>query len=224
MGKTILVTGAAGFIGSHTAATLIARGDQVVGLDNLNDYYDPARKRSNLEEIKASGDGGLFSFVEGDIRDRSLVRDLFARHQFGAVAHLAAMAGVRVGQLYKDLHAELTHLPYPPSADTPARRALVEGALRLRYAVLLNSAEAMLKSTVALVERTGEGASWAERAQAALIELTEARLAEEKALAALPYSRAQLEEALKKLSESSPSQAGQPTKAGPKAGAAGRDQ
>ena len=47
-GKAILVTGAAGFIGSHTAQTLIERGDKVVGIDNLNDYYDPARKRANL--------------------------------------------------------------------------------------------------------------------------------------------------------------------------------
>lgn len=49
--KTILVTGAAGFIGSHAAVALLARGDVVVGLDNLNDYYDPQRKRSNLAEI-----------------------------------------------------------------------------------------------------------------------------------------------------------------------------
>ena len=48
MGKTILVTGVAGFIGSHIAQTLLVRGDTVVGLDNLNDYYDPARKRANL--------------------------------------------------------------------------------------------------------------------------------------------------------------------------------
>ena len=96
-GKTILVTGAAGFIGSHTAQTLIERGDRVVGLDNLNDYYDPARKRANLQELAAlPGAAKSFTFVEGDIRDRALVGKLFAEHGFTAVAHLAAMAGVRV--------------------------------------------------------------------------------------------------------------------------------
>jgi UDP-glucuronate 4-epimerase len=96
-GKTILVTGAAGFIGSHTAATLIERGDKVVGIDNLNAYYDPARKRANLQELAAlPGADQSFTFVEGDIRDRGLLEKLFTEHGFTAVAHLAAMAGVRV--------------------------------------------------------------------------------------------------------------------------------
>jgi UDP-glucuronate 4-epimerase len=95
--KTILVTGAAGFIGSHTAVALLERGDRVVGLDNLNDYYDPARKRANLVEIGGTpGATERFTFIEGDIRDRDLVRSLFAKQGFTAVAHLAAMAGVRV--------------------------------------------------------------------------------------------------------------------------------
>jgi UDP-glucuronate 4-epimerase len=94
--KTILVTGAAGFIGSHTVTRLLARGDHVVGLDNLNDYYDPRRKRENLEEVRRiAGTAASFEFVEGDIRDRPLVEELFRRHQPAAVAHLAAMAGVR---------------------------------------------------------------------------------------------------------------------------------
>ena len=96
-GKTILVTGAAGFIGSHTTAKLIERGDKVVGIDNLNDYYDPARKRANLRELAGlPGADRSFTFVEGDIRDRTLLNQLFAEHGFTAVAHLAAMAGVRV--------------------------------------------------------------------------------------------------------------------------------
>ncbi|HEY4105135.1 MAG TPA: SDR family NAD(P)-dependent oxidoreductase, partial [Polyangiaceae bacterium] len=94
--RTILVTGAAGFIGSHTAERLLQRGDHVVGLDNLNDYYDPARKRSNLEEVRATAEqGGAFTFIEGDIRDRALLEQLFSRHEFIGVVHLAAMAGVR---------------------------------------------------------------------------------------------------------------------------------
>lgn len=96
-GRLILVTGAAGFIGSHAAIAFIERGDRVVGLDNLNDYYDPARKRANLAEISATpGAAECFTFIEGDIRDRALVRRLFSEWSFTAVAHLAAMAGVRV--------------------------------------------------------------------------------------------------------------------------------
>jgi len=90
----VLVTGAAGFIGSHTANRLAERGDQVVGLDNFNDYYDPARKRANWGEVVGSGARNV-TLVEGDVRDRELVQSLFAEHAFDAVAHLAAMAGVR---------------------------------------------------------------------------------------------------------------------------------
>lgn len=94
--RTFLVTGAAGFIGSHTAETLLSRGDHVVGLDNLNDYYDPARKRENLAEVRTSApEGARFDFVEGDLRDRALLESLFRTRRFDAVIHLAAMAGVR---------------------------------------------------------------------------------------------------------------------------------
>ena len=109
MSKTMLVTGAAGFIGSHTTCALLARGDKVVGLDNLNDYYDPQRKRANLAEIRRSPGGqDRFTFVQGDIRDRALLADLFQQHTFDAIAHLAAMAGVRVSiedpHLYFDVN------------------------------------------------------------------------------------------------------------------------
>jgi UDP-glucuronate 4-epimerase len=95
--QRILVTGAAGFIGSHTAEALVRRGDQVVVFDNLNDYYDPARKRKNLTEVQqiARARSGSFDFVEGDIRDRKLVRELVGSG-FDAIVHLAAMAGVRI--------------------------------------------------------------------------------------------------------------------------------
>lgn len=105
----VLVTGAAGFIGSHVAEALLKRGDTVVGLDNLNDYYDPARKRANLAEItgdKPEREG--FTFVEGDVRDWELVGRLFAQHRFDTVIHLAAMAGVRASidapQTYYDVN------------------------------------------------------------------------------------------------------------------------
>jgi UDP-glucuronate 4-epimerase len=95
--KTFLVTGAAGFIGSHTVEALLRRGDRVVGLDNLNDYYDPERKRANVEEVRtASPDPAAYVFLQGDIRDRKLLERLFETHSFEAVIHLAAMAGVRI--------------------------------------------------------------------------------------------------------------------------------
>ena len=92
MKSPVLVTGAAGFIGSHVVECLAARGRRVVGLDNLDPYYDPAMKRRNLESL-----AGLpgFAFVEGDIRDVALVRKLFGEHGVGEVVHLAAKAGVR---------------------------------------------------------------------------------------------------------------------------------
>lgn len=110
MGKNVLVTGCAGFIGSHAAQALLGRGDVVVGLDNLNDYYDPARKRANLAEARQAigGAQGRFIFVEGDVRDPGLVRELFAGREFAAVLHLAAMAGVRASvedpQRYYDVN------------------------------------------------------------------------------------------------------------------------
>jgi UDP-glucuronate 4-epimerase len=109
VGRTYLVTGCAGFIGSHTCDALIARGDTVVGLDNLDPYYSPARKRANIEEIRsAPGAAERFTFVEGDIRDRDLLRTLFDTHAIDGIAHLAAMAGVRISveqpHLYVDVN------------------------------------------------------------------------------------------------------------------------
>lgn len=95
MTRTHLVTGVAGFIGSHTAVALLARGDRVIGLDNFNDYYSPERKRKNLSEIAAEAPTAGFELVEGDLRDRTLLARLFAEHRFDSVLHLAAMAGVR---------------------------------------------------------------------------------------------------------------------------------
>lgn len=105
----ILVTGAAGFIGSHVSLFLLARGDEVVGLDNLNDYYDVNLKHSRLKRIDAYLDGSLsedfpypetskkgsFTFVEIDVADREGMETLFAEQKFDKVVHLAAQAGVR---------------------------------------------------------------------------------------------------------------------------------
>ena len=87
-----LVTGAAGFIGFHVARQLLAEGRSVVGLDSLNDYYDPALKQSRLNILR---EDSRFSFVHADLADRHATRELFAKHRFPAVIHLAAQAGVR---------------------------------------------------------------------------------------------------------------------------------
>ncbi len=87
-----LVTGAAGFIGYHVSEKLLARGDEVVGFDNLNPYYDPALKHARLERLRLHPN---FSFVHGDISDRGAVEALFASEGFERVIHLAAQAGVR---------------------------------------------------------------------------------------------------------------------------------
>ncbi len=97
----LLVTGAAGFIGSHLAETLAKRGDEVVGLDNFNDYYDPTKKRRNAARLSQYAN---FRMVEGDIRDRQAMFDLFAAEKFQAVGHLAGMAGVRHAMKYPELY------------------------------------------------------------------------------------------------------------------------
>ena len=90
--QTILVTGAAGFIGFHVTRQLLAEGRHVVGLDNLNNYYDPALKWSRLEVLRADS---RFSFVQIDLADRPSMADLFAKRRFPPVIHLAVQAGVR---------------------------------------------------------------------------------------------------------------------------------
>ncbi|NDJ86345.1 MAG: NAD-dependent epimerase/dehydratase family protein [Chloroflexi bacterium] len=101
---TTLVTGGAGFIGSHLAASLLQRGEAVVILDNFNDYYDPALKRRNIAQLGAPSH---LQVIEGDIRDRELVRDIFRQHSISRVAHLAAMANVRVSVSNPHLYADV---------------------------------------------------------------------------------------------------------------------
>jgi UDP-glucuronate 4-epimerase len=88
----ILVTGAAGFIGMHVSRVLLDRGDQVVGLDNLNDYYDVQLKLDRLALLEPSP---AFRFVKLDVADRAGMEALFAAEKFDRVVHLAAQAGVR---------------------------------------------------------------------------------------------------------------------------------
>ena len=88
----VLVTGAAGFIGSALSIRLLERGDEVVGIDNLNDYYDVNLKLARLEPLR---DHKRFKFIKLEISDREEVADLFIREKFQRVMHLAAQAGVR---------------------------------------------------------------------------------------------------------------------------------
>jgi len=90
--QTILVTGAAGFIGFHVARRLLVQGRNVVGLDNLNSYYDPALKEARLNVLR---EDSRFSFVHLDLSDRAAIKSLFAQYRFPIVIHLAAQAGVR---------------------------------------------------------------------------------------------------------------------------------
>jgi UDP-glucuronate 4-epimerase len=88
----VLVTGAAGFIGMHVSQILLARGDSVVGLDNLNDYYDPQLKLDRLARLMPNAN---FRFVKMDVANREGIAKLFADEKFDRVVHLAAQAGVR---------------------------------------------------------------------------------------------------------------------------------
>ncbi len=91
----VLVTGAAGFIGFHLTLALLERDDEVVGIDNLNDYYDPALKQLRLDEIAKHSKCSNFEFIKADISDRGLMEQLFADNSFDVVVNLAAQAGVR---------------------------------------------------------------------------------------------------------------------------------
>jgi UDP-glucuronate 4-epimerase len=118
--QKILVTGGAGFIGSHLVEKLLADGWRVVVLDNFDSFYDPAIKRRNVAEAERSPD---YSLIEGDIRDEDLLSRLFAAQKFDAVIHLAARAGVR------------------PSIEDPALYTSVnlDGTTRLLEACRLNN-------------------------------------------------------------------------------------
>lgn len=100
----LLVTGGAGFIGSHLCRRRLARGDRVVVLDDFNDFYDPALKRANVTPFLRHPS---FRLVEGDIRDRALVFRTFAEEGFDSVVHLAARAGVRPSLAQPVLYEEV---------------------------------------------------------------------------------------------------------------------
>ncbi len=129
--RTILVTGSAGFIGFHVAKRLLERGDRVLGLDNVNDYYDVRLKEARLSHLRAFD---RFQFLKLDLADREGMRALFAVHPMHRVVHLAAQAGVRYSLVnphaYTDSniegflnilegcrHAKVEHLVYASSSS-----------------------------------------------------------------------------------------------------------
>jgi len=93
--KTVLVTGAAGFIGSHVAEVLLARGDRVIAVDEVNDYYDVRIKRANIQALATRFSVDQFCFYEGDLCDEAFIGQIFERERPRWVVHLAARAGVR---------------------------------------------------------------------------------------------------------------------------------
>jgi len=105
----ILVTGGAGFIGSHLGETLLKQGQQVICLDNFNDYYNPEIKRNNISLLQGQSN---YTLVEGDILNLDLLRQIFADYKFDIVVHLAARAGVRPSiqapLLYQQVNVEGT--------------------------------------------------------------------------------------------------------------------
>lgn len=127
----VLVTGAAGFIGFHTARVLLERGDTVIGLDSINDYYDVSLKHARLDRLTAFSN---FRFVKADLADRAAIADLFAKERPQRVVHLGAQAGVRYAfdnpHSYADAnlvgflnilegcrHASVEHLLYASSSS-----------------------------------------------------------------------------------------------------------
>ena len=99
----ILVTGSAGFIGMHTAETLLARGDTVIGFDNLNDYYDVSLKQARLARLQAHPN---YIHITADLADRAAVEAVFATHKPQRVIHLAAQAGVRYSKENPHVYAD----------------------------------------------------------------------------------------------------------------------
>ena len=101
----VLITGAAGFIGSHLCERLLDRGDTVIALDNFNDYYDTERKRENIHQLR---NHPCCILCKGDIRDEKNINRIFAEHRPEAVVHLAAYGAVRYSigraRLYTDVN------------------------------------------------------------------------------------------------------------------------
>jgi tetratricopeptide (TPR) repeat protein len=127
-------------------------------------------------------------------------------------AHWSTLAGFRLAEMYEKLHQELMTIPAPETADTSARRELFEGAMRLRYSVLLEKARTMMEHTITMADREKERSPWVERARQSLLDIRAAEQREQAALARLPYSRADLEGVLADLKKRAQARAQAQTK------------
>lgn len=138
-----LITGAAGFIGSHLAERLLANGQRVVGLDNFNDFYDPQIKRASAGALNTHD---RFEMVDADIRDRALVMQALAAHRPKTIVHLAAMAGVR------------------PSIENPALYTAVnlDGTVNLLDAAIASDCERFVFASSSSVYGNNEKVPFAE--------------------------------------------------------------
>jgi tetratricopeptide (TPR) repeat protein len=208
-----LVTG----VEPELAAPWVERGRTIVERDGLlrggEVHRDVAQLYFALGELRRQrGEKIVFDplppdFVETLERRCQLLLDAQSAY-FDAMraydAHWSAMAGFRVGDLYRRLHRDLLAIPRPPAASDERRAALFEGAMRLRYAVLLRKGLTMMEHTLAMAERTGEVSEWVARARAAQEELAAEMRREDGLIDALPYSRRELQAALDALRKKDP--------------------
>jgi tetratricopeptide (TPR) repeat protein len=160
--------------------------------------------RQRAEAVALAGD--VDGFVERLERRCELL--LAAQGAYSNVmraydAHWSTVAGYRVGELYERLHRELMTLPMPRAGSEREQR-LFEGAMRLRYSVLLGKAESMLEHTLAMAARTGESSEWVARTESARLEIVRARREEQEALSRLPFSREELQRAMEDLGRRAP--------------------
>jgi tetratricopeptide (TPR) repeat protein len=127
-------------------------------------------------------------------------------------AHWSTLAGFRLAEMYEKLHQELMAIPAPEAADTTTRRDLFEGAMRLRYSVLLEKARTMMEHTVTMADREKQRSPWVERAKQSLLDIRTAERREQQALDRLPYTRTDLEGVLEDLKKKARARAQAQTK------------
>jgi tetratricopeptide (TPR) repeat protein len=157
-------------------------------------------RRQKAEAVTLSNDPATFSSrLEERCQQLLSAQAAYSDSMRAYDAHWSAMAGYRVGELYERLHEDLMQVQPPPRAGTEHQRQLFEGAMRLRYSVLVSKALTMMEHTLTMAERTGEASEWVQRSASAKVELERVLQAEKDALDRLPYSRADLEQALKDI-------------------------
>jgi tetratricopeptide (TPR) repeat protein len=194
----------------------VAKGMQIVGelqldragripRDLASLYFAQGEaRRLKAEAVKLSPDPTSFSSrLEERCQLLLAAQSAYSDSMRAYDAHWSAMAGYRVGELYERLHEELMEIPPPPNAGTERQRQLFEGAMRLRYSVLVSKALTMMEHTLSMAQRTGEDSEWVKRSATAKLELEQVLQSEKAALDRLPYTRGDLEQALKDLEKRS---------------------